>query len=89
MNSTPSSPPTCGACHREALTAPCARGCGRLAVVCGCADVLSLDGACAVCARSPRAAVDVDVIVSPPSGAGGLRRLTPSKASRAKPVRPK
>ena len=43
-------PPTCGACSRAALTAPCARGCGRLAVVCACPDVLSLDGVCAVCA---------------------------------------
>lgn len=65
MNSTPDSPPTCSACHRVALTAPCALACGRLAVVCACAEVLTLDGACAVCARSPRAPVAVDVIVAP------------------------
>lgn len=59
------SPPVCSVCHREALTAPCACVCGRVAIVCACVEVLSLDGACAVCARSPRAAVDVDVIVSP------------------------
>ena len=58
-------PPTCGACARAALTAPCARGCGRLAVVCACVEVLALDGACAVCARSKAPRVEVDVIATP------------------------
>lgn len=57
-------PPTCGACSRAALTAPCARGCGRLAVVCACPDVLSLDGVCAVCARTKPPPVDVPVLVT-------------------------
>ena len=59
-------PPTCGACSRPALTAPCSRQCGRLALVCGCPDVLDLDGLCAVCARAPRERVEVDVIAVPP-----------------------
>ena len=62
----PTDAPDCGACHRPALTAPCARGCGRLAVVCGCVEVLSLDGVCAVCARSKAPPVEVPAAVIPP-----------------------
>lgn len=61
----PTDPPTCSKCSRVALVAPCSRQCGRLALVCGCPDVLDLDGLCAVCARAPRARVEVDVIAVP------------------------
>jgi hypothetical protein len=59
---SPNDPQVCGACARAALTAPCSRGCKRLALVCGCAEVLALDGVCVVCARTPRDRVEVDVI---------------------------
>lgn len=61
----PSDPQVCGACSRAALTAPCSRGCKRLALVCGCAEVLALDGVCVVCARASRERVAVDVITTP------------------------
>jgi hypothetical protein len=61
----PSDPQVCGACSRAALTAPCSRGCGRLALVCACAEVLALDGVCVVCARATRERVEVDVIATP------------------------
>jgi hypothetical protein len=60
----PHDPPTCGACHRAALVAPCSRDCGRLALVCGCPEVLALDGVCVACAVAPRERVAVDVLVT-------------------------
>ncbi len=61
----PHDPPVCGACARPALVAPCSRGCTRLAVVCGCVEVLSLDGVCAVCARTKPPPVEVPALVTP------------------------
>jgi hypothetical protein len=77
----PSDPQVCGACSRAALTAPCSRGCKRLALVCGCAEVLALDGVCVVCARASRERVAVDVLVAPSPRVvpGSLREFTRSK----------
>lgn len=91
----PHEPPTCGACHRAALVAPCSRGCGRLAVVCGCPEVLDLDGVCVACAVAPRERVAVDVVATPnrarsPRG-DTLRKLSAEDLAgrTVKPFRPK